>query len=72
MAKKRARMTPDEIAQLPPRRQAPILLGLDLQESALITRAAARLKMPRMTFARESVLFQARDVLGLKQPGDGE
>lgn len=51
-----------------PRQEHPFLVGCTHKEAALIARGAAKFGMGPIEFLRDSALFQARDLLGMKQP----
>lgn len=52
-----------------PRKQHPYLVGCTDQEAALIARGAKKAGQGPTTFLRDLGLFQARRLLGLRQPG---
>lgn len=56
--------------QKPPSRQHPFLVGCTEHEASLLTRAGKKLGQGPITFLRDIALFRARQLLGLRQPGD--
>lgn len=53
-----------------PRQEHPYLVGCTESEARLIQRGAAKQGLGPIVFMRDLALFQARRLLGLRQPGE--